>query len=111
METYLFIFIYFLEKPELSKCFNETSFFPVSFRLYEKSECQEYFKLIQTDHYKNELKKESPIQHVLKTGYGVHRGVGVYLVDDEVENNLLSNYSRGIISILIISRRKMRRNR
>lgn len=79
----------------MEKCFNETSFFPVSYRLYEKKECEEYFDLIQTDQYLNEAKNQSEVQHVLKVGYGVHRGIGVYLIDNEVEQNLLSNYSRG----------------
>ena len=43
----------------------------------------------------NVLKQESEIQFVLKVGFGVHRGIGVYLIDNEVENNLLANYSKG----------------
>lgn len=33
---------------------------------------------------------------MLKVGFGVHRGVGVYLIDNETEQNLRANYSNGV---------------
>ena len=41
------------------------------------------------------MKKESEVQFVLKVGFGVHRGVGVYLIDNETEQNLRANYTNG----------------
>lgn len=79
----------------MKKCFNETSYFPLSYRLYEKTECEEYFKIIQSEEFQHLKQNESEVQHVLKVGYGVHRGAGVYLIDKAVEKNLLSNYSKG----------------
>jgi Tubulin-tyrosine ligase family len=32
---------------------------------------------------------------VLKVGFGVHRGIGVYLIDNDTERKLIANYSNG----------------
>jgi len=77
-----------------TQCFNEETYFPVSYRLYIEEECKEYFDLIQSEKYA-EMKKDSEVQYILKVGYGVHRGAGVYLIDNDTEHNLLSNYSKG----------------
>lgn len=78
------------------KCFKEGTFFPLSFRLYDEQECKEYFRLIETPAHKQES-KISQVQYVLKVGFGVHRGAGVYLVDFETEKRLKSNYSGGAL--------------
>jgi hypothetical protein len=66
---------------DVQRCFNETSVFPTSYRLYDEEECKRYFEIINEENYP-ELKKESEVQFVLKVGFGVHRGVGVYLIDN-----------------------------
>lgn len=76
------------------KCFQEDTYFPVSFRLYDEEECKAYFKYIETDTHKEDA-KISEVQFVLKVGFGVHRGAGVYLVDFPTENRLKANYSNG----------------
>lgn len=76
------------------KCLDQVDYFPISYRLYDKEECQEFFRHINTPEYPD-LKKESEIQFVLKTGFGVHRGEGVYLLDNEAERNIIANYSDG----------------
>lgn len=43
-----------------TQCFNETSYFPRSYRLYEEEECHMYFDLIQSEEYKED-KKQSEI--------------------------------------------------
>lgn len=78
------------------ECFKPDTYFPISFRLYDKEECQAYFKYISTEEHKKES-KVSQVQFVLKVGFGVHRGAGVYLVDSPVENNLKANYSNGAL--------------
>lgn len=83
---------YHISKQE--KCFKEGTYFPLSFRLYDEQECKAYFKLIETEEHKKET-QISQVQYVLKVGFGVHRGAGVYLVDTPTENRLKSNYSNG----------------
>lgn len=78
----------------VQRCFNESSVFPISYRLYDKEECERYFEIVNSEQYKKD-KEESEVQFVLKVGFGVHRGVGVYLVDNEVESNLIANYTNG----------------
>jgi len=41
-------------------CFNESSVFPVSYRLYEKDECRRYFEILNSMEYP-EMKKESEV--------------------------------------------------
>lgn len=76
------------------KCFSEGTYFPLSFRLYDEQECKAYFKFIETEKHKADT-KVSEVQFVLKVGFGVHRGAGVYLVDTPTENRLKANYSNG----------------
>lgn len=79
-----------------SQCFSEGTYFPVSFRLYDEEECKAYFQFIKTEAHKKET-KISEVQFVLKVGFGVHRGAGVYLVDTPTENKLIANYSDGAL--------------
>ena len=76
------------------KCFREGTYFPLSFRLYDEQECKAYFKYIDTPEHQKET-KISEVQFVLKVGFGVHRGAGVYLIDTPTENRLRANYSNG----------------
>lgn len=76
------------------QCFSEGTYFPLSFRLYDEQECKAYFRLIETEQHKADS-QVSEVQYVLKVGFGVHRGAGVYLVDTQTENRLKANYSNG----------------
>lgn len=82
------------KKANEEKCFQEGTYFPLSFRLYDEQECKQYFNYIETDIHKKES-KISQVQFVLKVGFGVHRGAGVYLVDFDTEKRLKANYSNG----------------
>ena len=79
---------------DVKKCFDTSSTFPASFRLHQKQECMNFFNIINSETYQ-ELKKESEVQYVLKTGYGETLGAGIFLIDNETEEKLKSSYSNG----------------
>lgn len=82
----------FKDKP---KCFNKDSYYPESQRLYDKTECTEFFNRINHEQYKIDKKEISPILYVIKVGYGVHRGAGVFIFDDENETYYRELYDNG----------------
>jgi hypothetical protein len=47
-------------KANVQKCFNETSVFPVSYRLYDKEECERYFEIMASEQYAKD-KQESEV--------------------------------------------------
>jgi len=75
-------------------CFNKRKFFPYSYRLYLKNECKAFFKEINSKEYLAKLKKE-PIQYVIKLGYGAHRAMGVFILDDKETRNMKKIYANG----------------
>ena len=79
---------------DVKKCYNETSIFPTSYRLHYEKECKKYFEIINSENYKKK-KEKSEIQYILKIGFGVERAIGIYLIDDQTERNLIANYSKG----------------
>ena len=82
----------FEHKPQ---CFNKNSFFPFSLRLYDKEECLTFFNDINSSHYERRKKEESPILYVIKVGFGVHRGAGVFIFDEENEKYYKELYGNG----------------
>jgi len=79
------------EKPQ---CFNKGKFFPFSYRLYIKEECETFFKEINSAEYKKKLETE-PIQYLIKIGYGSHRAQGVFLLDDNQTSYVQRQYNNG----------------
>ena len=76
------------------KCERQLNYFPSGYRLYVRNDCKQFFKLINSKAYEND-KKRTPIQFIMKAGYGVHRGVGVELLDLQLEKKLREQYSNG----------------
>lgn len=70
---------------------NQFDYFLKSYRLYIQDECKEFFKVIKSKDYK-ERSKISPIQFVMKIGSGVHRGLGVQILDQKLEKIYLEDY-------------------
>jgi len=75
-------------------CFNKHKFFPFSYRLYLKDECEAFFNEINSIQYQEKLQKE-PIQYLIKLGYGAHRAMGVFLFDENETENMKSLYDNG----------------
>jgi len=57
-------------------------------------ECQDFFKLINTEAYKKTLVKD-PIQYLIKVGHGAHKSQGVFLLDDEQTLKLKKEFNNG----------------
>jgi len=81
----------FEHKPQ---CFSKHSFYLESFTLYREDECKAFFADINSENYR-ERQKKSPIQYVIKVGFGVHRGAGVFILDEENEKYYKEMYGNG----------------
>jgi len=79
----------------LDTCFNKHTFFPFSYRLYIESECNDFFRKINSAAYKKSLIKE-PIQYLVKLGYGAHRANGVFLLDKNYTVYMNELYDSGV---------------
>lgn len=77
------------------QCFGKDSFFPESLRLYHEEECLKFFDHINSDQYSEDKKNVSPILYVIKVGYGVHRGAGVFIFDEDNEKFYRELYDNG----------------
>jgi exonuclease VII small subunit len=75
-------------------CFNKHKFFPYSYRLYIREECEAFFEEINSDAYKAKLEIE-PIQYVIKVGFGAHRAMGVFLLDKNETERRKAEYDNG----------------
>jgi hypothetical protein len=81
----------FEDRPQ---CFNKHKFFPYSYRLYIREECEAFFEEINSDAYKAKLEFE-PIQYVIKVGFGAHRAMGVFLLDANETEKRKDEYDNG----------------
>ncbi len=78
----------------LPSCKAQMDYFVGGYRLYVQNECKEFFKLVLSSEYQKK-KTSSPIQYIMKVGYGVHRGEGVFLLDAPSEKSYLEQYENG----------------
>jgi len=85
---------YAMKYQNKSHCFNKHKFFPFSYRLYVKEECQTFFKELNSAEYR-EKSKNDPIQYLLKIGFGSHRAQGVFLLDKVQTPSLKKLYNNG----------------
>lgn len=76
------------------QCFSKRSFYLESYTLYNEEECKAFFKDINSENYKKRQEK-SPIQYVIKVGFGVHRGAGVFILDGDNEKYYKEMYENG----------------
>eukprot|EP01016_Furgasonia_blochmanni_P052304 TRINITY_DN8324_c0_g1_i1.p1 TRINITY_DN8324_c0_g1~~TRINITY_DN8324_c0_g1_i1.p1 ORF type:complete len:644 (+),score=179.94 TRINITY_DN8324_c0_g1_i1:2-1933(+) len=81
----------YADKP---KCFTDKEFFPKSYWLRNKTECDQFFEYFNSDKYK-ELKAKQNIVFMSKQGLGAHRGLGVKIIDDAEEKELRNKYDSG----------------
>jgi hypothetical protein len=79
---------------EVPQCFNKHKFFPYSYRLYIEEECTAFFDEINSKPYIDSLAVE-PIQYVMKLGYGAHRAMGVFILDDKETDLWKEFYDNG----------------
>eukprot|EP00331_Platyophrya_macrostoma_P002944 CAMPEP_0176429350 /NCGR_PEP_ID=MMETSP0127-20121128/13665_1 /TAXON_ID=938130 /ORGANISM="Platyophrya macrostoma, Strain WH" /LENGTH=432 /DNA_ID=CAMNT_0017811151 /DNA_START=262 /DNA_END=1560 /DNA_ORIENTATION=- len=82
---------FYSHKPQ---CFSKKTFFPYAYRLYNKTECKQFFEEINGPEYEA-MKKESPLNYIIKLGYGAHRASGVFLFDEAEEKKTRKDYKNG----------------
>jgi len=68
-------------------------FFPTTYVLSNKEQCQQFFNIIDSDEYK-QLKKEHNIVYISKI-VGMHAGSGVTPMDEKEELNVRTIYANG----------------
>ncbi len=81
----------FQDRPQ---CFSYDKFFPETWVLYNKEDCDAFFKIFNSEQYKA-AKQEKRIVYIRKVGSGSHRGQGVQPVHDEEEADLRTIYANG----------------
>jgi len=80
----------YLTKPQ---CFNFDKFFPKTWVLSNEEQCKDFFREFTSPKYE-ELKKQKSFAYFRKVS-GVHRGLGVFPVNEEQEKYLIENYKNG----------------
>jgi len=78
------------------QCFSHRKFFPKTWILYWKNSCQNFFKYFDSRKYQKEKEKRG-IVFIKKIGANAHKGTGIALVTDEVEQNLRNLYQNGTL--------------
>jgi len=81
----------FQDRPQ---CFSYDKFFPETWVLYNKEDCDAFFKVFNSEQYQA-MKKEKRIVYIRKVGSGSHRGQGVQPVNDDEEADIRAIYANG----------------
>jgi len=76
------------------QCFTYDKFFPRTWLLTNKTDCEAFFKQLNSVQYQKD-KAERTIVYMRKTGVGAHRGQGVQPVNEEEEAALRKMYGNG----------------
>ena len=76
------------------QCFNFDDLFLKTYVLDQKSQCQNFFNIINSQDYQR-LKEERKIVYMRKIGADVHRGQGVFPFNNEDEVAMRSLYNNG----------------
>ena len=76
-------------------CKNQLDFFLDGYRLHIQNECKAFFKVLKSSEYNLKKRQLSPIQFIIKVGYGVHRGAGVQLLNELLEKEIIAQYEDG----------------
>jgi len=76
------------------QCFSHDKFFPETWLLYEKDDCENFFNILNSREYE-EAKREKHIVFIRKIASASHRGEGVQPVDQAEEDDLRLIYGTG----------------
>ena len=76
------------------QCFDQTKFFPRTWLLDEKVDCEEWFDIVNSPAYEA-AKKNRTIVYIRKLGAGGHQGKGVEPVNEVEENDIRQKYGNG----------------
>ena len=84
---------YVLNYKDMSQCLDHEKFFPMSWVLLDKKECEDFFSVLNSPKY-SQLKEVKRIVYIRKLAQ-VHEGRGVQPVNDEEEAQLRATYQNG----------------
>lgn len=87
-------FKYVKEYTNRSECFNYNKFFPQTWVLNQKEQCQEFFEHFNSAEYQR-LKEERTIVYFTKIGANVHGAKGVAPLNEKEEADLRALYEDG----------------
>ncbi|KAL4448661.1 hypothetical protein ABPG74_012750 [Tetrahymena malaccensis] len=84
------------QKPfvDKDKCWQHVTFMPESYRLYNSNECKSFFRYLQSNEYRELIKKDG-IGFIMKQGRDIHRGQGINLISPKILQDLLKKYNNG----------------
>jgi len=77
-----------------TQCFSFDKYFPKTWVLRDKEQCEEFFEEFLSPKYQ-QLKKERNIVYFRKIGADVHEGKGVFPVSDSEEKKIQNLYKNG----------------
>jgi len=75
-------------------CFGYNKYFPKTWVLRDKAQCEDFFREFNSPLYQ-EMKKERNVVYFRKIGANVHEGKGVFPVNDKEENYITEKYKNG----------------
>lgn len=78
------------------QCFSHKKFFPKTWILYWKKSCDDFFKTLNSKRYQKDKQKRG-IVFIRKVGAHAHKGQGISLVTDEVEQSMRELYQNGTL--------------
>ncbi|CAD8208080.1 unnamed protein product [Paramecium octaurelia] len=76
-------------------CIANATFMPKSYRLFEESECKEFFSYLNSTEYQKKVDKEGP-QFIVKMGLEVHRGRGITMLFPDETEKLKEKFQNGL---------------
>ena len=85
---------YTMKYKDQPQCLEEITFFPKTWHMNDKEQCQEMFAILNSPEYAKQ-KAEQRIVYMRKNGAGGHVGSGVQPVNQEEEDSLIHKYKNG----------------
>lgn len=80
------------DRPE---CFSEKKFFPKTYIMVDKSQCEEFFKVWTGPEYERLKEERNGLVYIRKIGEGAHMGEGVFPVNATQEEYISNLYKNG----------------
>ncbi|CAD8200294.1 unnamed protein product [Paramecium pentaurelia] len=77
-------------------CITNATFLPKTYRLFEESECKQFFTYLNSTEYQDKVKTEGP-QFIVKMGLEVHRGRGITMLFPQETEELKEKFQYGQI--------------
>ena len=85
---------YIREFSDRPQCINNEKYFPKTWLLFNKEDCQDFFNVFNSEDYQK-LKAQRNIVYIRKVGKGMHMGEGVQPFNDQEEAELRRDYANG----------------